>query len=244
MKRHTIYIIVIMLMALSCNKSNPGDCFKSTGPITTETREVDAFRYLSMENNVDVFLAYSPSYSVEVRAGKNIIPGIKTNVQDHTLTIKNENSCNWIRSYEKPIEVYIGTPNLDSIVYQASGNLSSTNQFTSDSLKLDVLEGAGSINLWINMDKTICNLHYGTVDLTVKGHSHISHLYSGGYGPADFRNLETTYTYMTNNSTNNCYVWASLELEVQIENVGDVYYFSDTPTVSLSGSGTGKLYKQ
>lgn len=244
MRRHNIYIILIMLVALSCNKSNPGDCFKSTGPIITEARELGSFRYLSMNNNVDVFLTYSPTYSVEVRAGENIIQGITTKVEDSTLTIANENTCNWIRSYEKPIEVHISTPVMDSIVYQASGNLTSMNQFTTDSLKLDVLEGAGSINLWVNMYKSRYNLHYGTADLTVKGYSHISYVYSGGYGPADLRNLETSYTYLTNNSTNNCYVWASLELEVKIENVGDVYYFSDTPSVSLSGTGTGKLIKQ
>ncbi len=244
MIRRTIYIILIMFVVLSCNKSNPGDCFKSTGAIITESRDVDAFLYLSMENNVDVFLTYSPTYTVEVMAGKNIISGIKTTVQNKTLTIKNENTCNWIRSYENPLEVYIGAPKLDSIVYSSSGNLTSTNSFIGDSIKLDVLEGAGSINLWVNMNRTMWNLHYGTVDLTVKGHSHISYVSSGGYGPADLRALETTYTYLTSISTNNCYVWAGLELEVKIDNVGDVYYFGNPPTVTLLGTGTGKLYKQ
>jgi hypothetical protein len=232
-------------VALSCKKSNPGDCFNSTGAIITESRYVEAFLYLSMENNVDVFLTYSPTYTVQVKAGENIISGIITTVQNKTLSIKNENTCNWIRSYEKPLEVYIGTPKLDSIVYSASGNLTSTNSFIGDSIKLDVLEGAGSINLWVDMKRSSTyNLHYGTADLQVKGYSHISYVYSGGYGPADLRNLNTTYSYLTNNSTNNCYVFSILELEVKIENVGDVYYFGNPTSVSLQGGGTGMLYKQ
>ena len=242
--KNTVYIIMIALIAISCDESNPGDCFKSSGTVTTESREVPSFRYLQMNNNVDVFLTFASTQSVEVRAGKNIIPGIKTVVEDNTLIISNQNTCNWVRSYDKPIEVHIHTPALDSIVYQASGNLTSTNQFKADSIRLDVLEGAGSISLWIDMVKSQYNLQYGTVDLTVKGNCHICYLYSGAYGPADLRDLETVYTFMTSHSTNNCYVRASLELEVKIENVGDVYYYGDPPSVQLYGTGTGGLYKK
>jgi hypothetical protein len=179
-----------------------------------------------------------------VYAGKNILQGIKTQVENNTLIIANENTCNWVRSYDKPIEVYISTPTLDSIVYQASGNLTSTNQFLTDSLKLDVLEGAGSIDLNIKAVRSTFNLHYGTVDLNVKGRCHISYLYSGAYGPANLRNLWTVYTFLTSNSTNNCYVWATYELHAKIENVGDVYYWGDPAVVNYSGIGSGGLYKQ
>ena len=242
MKR-TLYIALILLLA-ACQKFNPGDCFKNSGPVSEETREVSAFTYLHMNNNVDVLLTYNPTYSITVRAGKNVIPGIKTTISGKTLTISNENTCNWVRSFEKPIEVHISTPRLDSIIYQASGNLIFTNQFVADSIKLDVLEGSGSINLWIKTARARYNLHYGTADLTVRGVSHISYLYSSGYGPADLSELNTVFTYMTSNSTNNCYVKSSLKLEVKINNVGDVYYFGNPSTVSLEGNGTGKLYKQ
>ena len=153
-----ISIIIITLFAISCSKTNPGDCFKNTGSVSTEVRVATPFSYLHMNNNVDVFLTYDQNYAIEVRAGKNIIPGIKTTIERNTLTISNENTCNWVRSYSSPIEVYISVPKLDSIVYQSSGNLTSVNQFIGDSIKLDVLEGAGSINLWIEMIKSRVNL--------------------------------------------------------------------------------------
>ena len=243
MIRNYIYIIVIVLVTVSCGK-DPGGCFRSTGSITTEPRTVESFRYLQMENNVDVFVTYGSSQKVEVRAGENIIPNIKTSVSGQSLTIRNENTCNWVRSYEKPIEVYITTPVLDSIVYKASGNLTFTNQFVGDSIKLDILEGAGSINMWLDMRRSMFNLSYGTADLTVKGYSHISHVYSEAYGPADLRNMSSDFTYLTNASTNNCYIRANLEVECIIENVGDVYLWGNPPTVAKWGSGTGQLYKQ
>ena len=242
--RNYILILLIVTSFVSCEKFKPGDCFKNAGEITSIERELDDFKYLNMNNNVDVFLTYAPSYSVTVKAGKNIIPGIKTQVSNHTLTISNENHCNWVRSYEKPIEVYLSTPVLDSIVYQSSGNLISTNQFPGDSLKLDVLEGAGSIELWLDIHKLIINLSYGTADLNVKGYAHLSYLYSAAYGPADLSSLETVYTFMTNNSTNICRVRSSLGLDVNIFNVGDVYYSGNPQSISTEITGTGKLIKE
>jgi hypothetical protein len=240
-----ISLLFIIAMAISsCSKVNPGDCFKSNGPVTSEEREVSSFTYLELKDNVDVYLTYAPEYRITVRAGKNIIPGIKTELSGYSLTISNENTCNWVRSYESPIEVYLSFPKIDSIHYMASGNLSSTNQLVGDSLNLDVLEGAGSINLWIHMKRSWFYLHYGTADLTVKGYSHINHLYSEGYGPADARDLNTVFSYVTNKSTNDCFVRSSLELEATIDNVGDVYYWGNPPTVSRSGSGSGSLIEQ
>lgn len=239
-----IAIFIIMLLTVSCSKLNPTDCFKSNGTVTTQTREVSPYLYLNMKNNVDVFLTYDNQYSIEVRAGKNIIPGIKTTIANGTLTISNENTCNWVRSYETPIEVYLGIPRLDSIIYQSSGNLISVNKWSGDSIKLDVLEGAGSINLWIDMRKSSLNLHYGTADLIVRGKSHISYLYSGGYGPADLSALETEFTYMTNNSTNICRVRSNLVLHVGIFNVGDVYYSGNPLEITTEITGTGELYEE
>jgi hypothetical protein len=243
MKR-SIYLISLLFLAASCQKFDPGDCFTNAGPVSAEEREVSPYQYLHLKNNVDVFISYAQEYSITVRAGKNVIQGIKTSISGKTLTITNENRCNWIRSYDKPLEVYLGLPRIDSILYESSGNLTSLNKFTGDSIRLEVLEGAGSINLWLNMQKSRFNIHYGTVDLKVRGYSHISYLYSGGYGPADLRDLNTVFHYMTNNSTNNCFVRASLELQVKIFNVGDVYYYGDPASVSLEGDGSGKLYKR
>ena len=117
--RTKIIMILLGVVALSCSKLNPGDCFTNAGPVSLQTRTAEPFRYLHMKNNVDVFLTWGQEYSIQVKAGKNIIPGIKTTIDRHTLTISNENTCNWLRSYESPLEVYISAPALDSIVYRA-----------------------------------------------------------------------------------------------------------------------------
>lgn len=242
-KKHIILLLALLFILCGCSKMNPVDCFTNTGPVTTEERESSTFHCIEMNDNVDVYLSHAPDYSIEVRAGKNIIPGIKTKIDNRTLSISNENSCNWIRSYNSPIEVHIGAPQIDSIVYQSSGNLISANQFVSDSLKIDILEGGGSINLWVELEKGFFNMHYGTVDLKVRGHSHISYLSSRSYGPANLKELDTEFTYMSSNSTNDCWVRASNTLDVQILNIGNVYYSGNPATIQKEILGEGHLYK-
>lgn len=243
-KLHIIPLMVILLLAGSCDKMNPVDCFTNSGPVTTEERGSSSFRFIEMNDNVDVYLSYSPEYSIEVRSGKNIIPGIKTDIENETLRISNENTCNWVRSYKTPIEVHVSAPVIDSIVYQSSGNLISSNQFINDSLKIDVLEGGGSIQLWVDLTKGFFNLHYGTVDLNIRGSVHINYLSSRAYGPANLQDLETEFTYMSTYSTNNCRVRATNTLHVTIMNVGDVYYSGDPEFLQLDRQGDGNLYKE
>ena len=246
MREHVKIAVMIFAATLSaaCSKLNPGDCFKNAGPVSTQTRSAESFRYIHMKNNIDVFITYGQEYGIEVRAGKNMMTGIKTEIDNRTLTISNENTCNWLRSYDSPLEVYITTPAIDSIVYMSSGNLTCLNTYAADSIQIDVLEGAGSINLLLNTKKSVVNLHYGTVDLTMKGHSHLNYIYSAGYGPADLSKLDTEFSYLTNNSTNNCRVRARLELYVEIHNVGDVYYSGDPAEIKSWITSTGKLIKE
>ena len=246
MKVHVKIAILVFIASFStaCSKLNPGDCFSNTGPVSTQTRTAEPFRYIQMNNNVDVFITYGQEYGITVKAGKNILPGIKTEIEDLTLTISNENTCNWLRSYDSPLEVYITSPGIDSIVYQSSGNLTCLNAYAADSIQIDVLEGAGNIDLWLNTQKSKVNLHYGTVDLSMRGYSHLNYIYSAGYGPADLSKLGTEFTYITNNSTNNCHVKARLSLNAEIHSVGDIYYSGDPVEINSWITGTGRLIKE
>ena len=105
----------------SCQKS--GDCFKSTGSIIKETRIINDFDTIIARENVDIILTQDTVNSVVVEAGEKIISGITTNVVDRQLEIDNTNTCNWVRSYDKPMVVHIHVKNLRKIYYLSAGNI-------------------------------------------------------------------------------------------------------------------------
>ncbi len=246
-KRTNIWCIRVLVLILavftSCSKDDPFGCFRNTGPITREKRETGPFTMIVLRNNLNLILTRDSVCEVVVEAGKNLQDKIFTTVSRGILEIKNENACNWMRSYDKPLNVYVRVSDLDSLAYRASGDVKSTNPIITDSLKVDVWEGGGSIDLEVDVIKSWFRIHEGTAGITARGHTTVNFIYANAYGPVDCLGLETKFTYMNNSGTNHCYVNASYVLEVTIENTGNIYYMGDPDHIKTDISGEGKLIK-
>jgi hypothetical protein len=97
-------IMTISLFSLSCNKENRCDCFKSTGDITSESRNISDFKKIILEDNINLYITPDTIYSLTIEAGAHLLKSIKTEVTDSCLILKNENKCNWVRNYKDKIK--------------------------------------------------------------------------------------------------------------------------------------------
>ncbi len=239
-----IYILAgFVLILTSCAKDDGAGCFSSTGEIIEETRMVSSFNKLELHDNVSVILVQSDSNYAVVEAGENIISGIRTDVNDAgQMVIRNTNTCNWIRSYSKPLNVYLHYQDLDSIIYRSIGDVYTQNMMTTDTLWLEVFEGAGEINIDISSTRLYCSIHNGTADVYFTGQTGLQFLYSAGFGILDARDLVSTFAYVRNKSSNNLFVYSTKVLGVEINGIGDVYY-KGNPDISLDKQGSGELIK-
>ena len=237
-----LLIIIISITSFSCKK-NIGDCFKSTGKIITEDRTSSDFHLIYLNDNVNLVITQDSLNSVIVEAGENIISSVKTEFINGHLNITNTSSCNWVRSYEKEITVYVSVNNLDSLKYESSGDVSCTNTIKNDSICVDVWGGAGTIKLDLELKIAKLHLHYGTVDMVFRGSSYVTYIYAASYGPFHCEDLYSSNVYINNRGTNNCYIRASKLLEATIESIGDIYYYGNPEEVSSNITGDGELIK-
>ena len=235
-------ILLITVTFSSCKKKNLGDCFKSTGEITEDIREIGEFSKIIVRDNVEVILVPESSNTLTVSAGKNLMSKIVTETDGNTLTISNNNSCNWVRDFSVPIKVHISVSKLNEIEYRSIADISCTDTIFSDSLIINVYEGAGTLNILTNSNIVRSNLHYGTADMKVSGRCNLSFIYSASFGLVDNRNLISKMVYVTTKSSNNLYLNAQRSLTASIENIGNIYY-SGNPNISLQQSGSGQLIK-
>jgi hypothetical protein len=178
---------------------------------------------------------------VTVETGQNIMGGITTRVENRQLIITNTNTCNWLRSYNKPINVYVSAKKIWKIYYEASGNVTSGNTLKFDSLKVEVWAGCGTIKLDLDIFKGYFILNTGTADFDLHGKCAINSVFTGEYGKFDGRDLSTAYSFITNNGSNDSYVNASVMVQGEIGNIGNIYYTGNPPTVEESGTGSGKM---
>ncbi|MDP4281324.1 MAG: DUF2807 domain-containing protein [Bacteroidota bacterium] len=235
-----IFILLSGFLILpGCNKE--GVCISSTGPIKREPRKISDFDSLDVRGNVNVFLHQDTINRVMVEAGENLLPGIVTEVENRQLTINNFNTCNWVRSYSKPINVYVSVKNLIKIYYLSSGDITATDTLRSDSLHVEAWGGCGVIDLLMKTGSGQFILQMGTVDYKLRGICPITSIYAGDYGLFDCRNLKSSYTYVTNKGSNDCYVYSNYFLEATIGSIGNIYYTGNPLVIKTHIEGTGQL---
>ncbi len=224
----------------SCKKENRCDCIKRTGDIITETRSLNGFDKIFVETNLKVFLTQDSVFEVKVEAGENIVPLIKTEVRDGCLYIKNNNRCNWARSYDKPHNVYVRMPVVKFITSDGTSDIISLNTITTPQFDVQT-KNSGNIELTVNNLKVGSHMH-GSGDLILHGITGEHSCDIGGTSFLHCEDLQTTYTWVHTFTTGLCYVKATNLLVCKIDNVGDVYCYGSPATVEQEEKSTGQLY--
>ena len=219
------------------------DLFKSTGKITTEVRDLNAFTEIRIGNNkINIIITQANKYQVEVTAGSHLIGSITTEVKDGKLYIENENKCNFVRSYKKEITVHVYLPVLLNIYHDGTGKITSTNNLTADTLDV-ITKSAGDVDLLVNCYTVRTHLH-SCADITLTGTSHDNICYATGNGFFNAQNLSSVYTWVFDNTTGDIHVSVTGLFIVDIESIGDVYYSGSPAVLQQELNGSGKLIPQ
>jgi hypothetical protein len=246
MKQVTQYILlvasIVLVSTAGCDKSGT-NCFSSTGKIIREVRQLPAFDSIEMNDNVNVILTYDSESSISVEAGENIIGGITTEVVNRNLVIHNTNICNWTRSFDHPVNVYVSVNYLWKVYYLSSGDLTTTNAFPLDSLKIEVWGGCGTINLEMDVTTGYFVENLGTADFILRGKCGICYIYSGEYGPFHCEDLDVGYCFVTTISSNDCWVRSKKILGATINGIGNVYYTGTPDSVYSTTTSSGRLIR-
>lgn len=232
--------LITLLAIVSCSKEQ-GVCFSNTGNIVTQKRYVPDFDSIRVTDHVNIILKQDSVNGVMVEAGENIISGITTVVSGRELLIGNSNHCNWLRSYDKPLNVYLSVKNLMKIYYESSGNIISEDTIRSGNLKIDLWGGCGTIDLKVHLDQGNVIQHLGTATVLLSGVCGSSSVFSGNYGLIKLDRLKTRYSYVTCSGSNDCYIRVSYHLEATITSIGNIYFAGDPWEIKEKITGEGRL---
>ena len=238
---NTILLLLFFTSFYGCTEDD-GSCITSTGKMILENRVALPFHFVEVHDNINLFLTQDTALtSISVEAGENLIGGITTEIDSGRLVLRNRNSCNWLRNFSIPVNVYLTFTKLDTLVFRAAGNVTCTNTWTNDSIFFNVIEGAGMISLDLHMFKSFIHIQYGTVRLDAAGFSQVTFISSQGYGPLHAEELVSKFTYVYTFSPNDVFVYASEQLGVEIGNIGNVYYRGNPGDIKAEIYGSGKL---
>lgn len=233
----------IFIALAACKKGNICDCLKSTGKVVLEERTVGDFTNIWLEDNINLIIKPDTVSKITIEAGKNLLKLIHSENRNNYLYLTNDNRCNWLRSYDVPINAYVSVKKLDSINYWGCGNISCTDTIKNDIFQIDVHDGSGNVDLTIKTLESRLKIHTGPPTLNIKGISKINILYQGGMGVINASNLSTEFTYLKSFGTNDCFIQVSKELEAKINYIGNVYYKGNPYSIKTEYTDKGKLIK-
>lgn len=234
---------IISLFLVSCDKDLL-NFPKSTGKTVTITRPVENnFTTIYLNDDVNLVITQGDTYSIKLEGGENLLPEIETLINDSTLTIRNKNTFNWLRSYDKEITAYVTMPHIFELRYEATSNVTNTDTIREDSLTVTATGGSGYIDLIIKTGTAKLSIISGSADMKFSGKTGVNFIFSDGYGPFHCLNLESGFLFMRNSSTNDCYINVIHHLEYEILGLGNIYYKGNPPEISGTATSSGKLIK-
>ena len=219
----TLVFATLIFLSFSCTKAP-----LTNGEVVTEMRQLDNFDIINLYDNIDVTLINSDVFKIEITTGENLVTNIIADVIEGKLYLRNENTCNWIRSYDCPLEAKIYfSGKLSAINYESVGNLYSDSYIVDDSISrfdLNIEDGSGDIKLKINCDCFYMESHSGTNAVSIIGKSRYCYIYQNGLGPILAENFITDKADVYSYKSNDIYVQCRNNLKASIYNMGNIYY--------------------
>lgn len=237
-------VLSVSLFLTGCSKDHFFDFTKSTGPVVTESRYCPGFNRLHLDDNVDIILHTDTTPFLKVTAGQNLIEGIITEVSENTLFVRNDNRCNWVRSFKNRYTVEVGMGQPEVISYYGSGTVTCADTIRSSDFTFDCWNGSGSVFLLMNCNTSRLNIHNGRCDLTASGKSGVTYLFQNDTGYLLTSGLESGYAYVRNSGTGDIRLNVEKELGAEINYYGNVYYRGNPYRIDKLGTGKGKLIKE
>lgn len=241
-KRTPLFLAVsATLLLTTCKKDHLMDCITSSGEDISEFRPVAWFSRVDMKDHVDLVIHQSSTPYIRVTAGSHLIDGIITELSNGTLYIRNENRCNWVRSFKNKYTVEIGIDSLQSVATYGNGDVRCADTLTAYDFTFDSWNASGSMDLLLKCQRSHLNNNTGRIDMRVAGIVGVSYIAFNDVGILDAGKMITDITFMRNNSTGDIKVCAIHELEVEIRYTGNIYYTGNPYRVKEDNTGTGKL---
>lgn len=241
-----IFIISLMFILFSCSKENRWDCFKRSGKTISEERVLNDFTELEVRSNFNIILIKDDVNKATIEAGENLMPLIKTEVNEGKLILKNSNLCNWSRSYSKKINITLRVKSIEKIIVKEICDISNSDSIKTENFKIEVGQNVVSfIDITVHCNNFSFIQHSGTGTYNFRGIADSSYYYMKGTGYIFSNNLYAKTAYVVNKSTGDIHVNASKRINVEYTGSGDVYY-SGNPTEVLfdQSKSSGLIIKE
>jgi hypothetical protein len=199
-----------------------------------QTRDVGDFTGIRAGDALKIIISQSDLPSVKVDAPEDMLPLIKTEVNDAILTISTEGNI----KDDQNITVFITVKSLNSLENSGVAEIKSENKLICENITL-ISQGVGDINLMLDA-KEIKTKITGTGNVTLMGTTQLLDAMISGTGNLKASELEAAKVKANVSGTGNAKVYATQSLNADVSGAGSIIYKGNPVdrTVDISGVGS------
>jgi len=211
-----------------------GERIHGSGKVISEKREVPAFDQIHLKGSGKVILTRTSDRSVRVKTDDNIMPHIRTEVENGKLIISHEKK----KIRPTVLTLNITAASLAGISISGSGDITGNDEFISNSFYTDIA-GSGDISVRVKTKRLESSIT-GSGSIYLSGSTNSYNATITGSGDVDAFDLQAGEMSVVITGSGNCRVNVSELLRAKITGSGDVLY-KGNPEISRSITGSGKV---
>lgn len=231
MKKYLILILLLFAVVTASGCVNQGS--SGSGKIVNESRDVSSFNQIDLNGMGELIITHGDKESVTIEAEDNLMPYIKTNVNNNKLTISFENN---MPMPTKSVKIHVTVKDINSINVSGSGKINSNNLNAND-LTISV-NGAGE-SILNNLNAQSLKMKItGAGKMTVSGNVNDQTIDISGAGEHNANNLASKSASISINGGGKATVKVSDTLNAIINGAGEISYIG-SPKINQQINGAG-----
>ena len=238
MKQHSIWLVLIVLIAASLACSIPFGIttVRGSGNVVTEEREVNGFESIALSGVGRVIITQGDDESLSIETDDNLMRYIETEVRNGTLELGL--ARNTIPIPTQSIIFRVSVNDLTGLTSSGAGSFE-IDGLDTDRLKV-TLSGAGDLGIDSLSATDLVVTISGAGNVEVGGQVEAQEIDMSGFGNYNARDLESQTASVRISGAGNAVIWAQDTLDVEISGAGNVEYYG-SPNVTRDISGAGKV---
>jgi hypothetical protein len=242
--KYAVFISTILLL-VSCKKATQRTCLKSYGEDSQLEIPIDSVSNFMLYKNLNYHIYQDTLRKIIIRGGANVIQMVDVRNISGELSIQNKNKCNFLRDYDKHIQVEIHYPFYHRIYSETEDSLVFKDTIYSSYLYVDQALGGGNVILHMEGGTLVLIARNGVGSYEVSGHVNHADLRIQNGASGNARQLKSPHFELDHNSTGKLFVnLDSAQAIVAIKGTGDVFYSGDPDTIIVNQTGVGEIIKE
>ncbi len=235
--------LVVLLLLIGCKKPYERPCFKSSGKLITKTLVQGDFTNLILHPYVEYELIQDSLNYIEITCGENLFPFIDVHVQDSALSIKNNNTCRFLRGYDKNVKAKIHINLLYNIYFDGTNKVYSDDTIKASYCTIKMQDAGGDMNLKLKCKELYVSKSNSTGLLALIGKTNKARYENNSLNKFDVSQLMVRDSiFFLNQGYGDMYLYTNvIDVFGRVENLGNVYYFGQPALTQIEEKGKGKF---